>query len=95
MNKCRSRADVLATFDRVLGEGAQGAVEATSTGRNGVLCRLLVEWPNADLGTRSERFWHAYLVTDGRIAEIRRYDDEAAAMAAISAVGHSGTSGGV
>lgn len=83
-NKCRSRADVLATFRRLLAEGARGSVEETSTGPNGVLCGLHVDWPDAEAEPRSERFWHAYLVTDGRITEIRRYDDESAATAAIA-----------
>jgi hypothetical protein len=61
-----------------------GAIEHTVTGTNGVLCRLRVDRPGADRGGRSEQFWHAYLVSDGRIIEIRRYDDESSGVAAIS-----------
>jgi hypothetical protein len=84
INKCRSRADVLATFNRVLDEGADGGIEHTITGPKGVLCTMRVDWPSPEHGTRSERFWHAYLVSDGQIVEIRRYDDEQSALAAIS-----------
>lgn len=82
-NRCRSRADVIAAFDRLLRDGVGGAVTETATGPAGVLCRLRVEWPDPADRTRGEAFYHLYRVRDGRIAAIQRYDDRASALEAL------------
>jgi ketosteroid isomerase-like protein len=83
-NQCRSRSDVIATFKRLLHEGVRGEVAETATGPRGVIARLRVEWPDPHDRYRGEDFYQAYLVRDGKIAEIQRHDDRASALAAIS-----------
>jgi hypothetical protein len=82
-NRCRTRADVVATFARLLGEGVEGSVTETITGPGGVAVRLHVVWPNPGDG-RGMNFWQAYVVADGLVTEIQRYDDRRSATAAIS-----------
>jgi SnoaL-like domain len=82
-NKCRSRSDVIATFDRLLGEGVEGEVTETIIGPNGIAVLLHVRWPNPGEG-RGINFYQAYLVRGGFVTEIERHDDRRAAIAAIS-----------
>src|SRR5262245_42851655 len=83
-NRCRSRADVVATFDRVLREGVDGTIVDTQTGPGGVAVRLHVHWPEPGDAGRDEDFWHAYVVERGVVSEIQRHDDRRSAVAAIS-----------
>jgi hypothetical protein len=82
-NKCRSRSDVIATFDRLLGEGVEGTVTEAISGPNGVAVLLRVEWPNPGEG-RGVNFYQSYIVSDGLVTEIQRHDDRRSAIAAIS-----------
>jgi hypothetical protein len=82
-NKCRNRSDVVATFDRLLGEGVEGTVTTAITGPNGVAVLLHVEWPNPGEG-RGVNFYQSYIVSDGLVTEIQRHDDRRSALAAIS-----------
>jgi SnoaL-like domain len=82
-NKCRSRSDVIATFDRLLGEGVDGEVTETIVGPNGIAVLLHVCWPNPGEG-RGVNFYQAYLVHNGLVTEIQRYDDRTSALAALS-----------
>jgi ketosteroid isomerase-like protein len=82
-NKCRNRQQVVATFSRLLDEGVDGRVEEVRVSPNGVLCRLRVDWPDATGRAPSESLFHLYVVRDGLIAEIRRYDDLDSALAAL------------
>src|ERR1700674_1482572 len=68
--RCRGRADVLATFSRLMDDGVDGAVTEVATGREGVVCKLRVRWPDAEDRSRGTNFFHAYLVRGGRITEI-------------------------
>jgi len=77
--------DVIATFERLLGEGVEGAVIDTTTGPGGVMCQLRVDWPDPTDRSRGGVLYHAYLVRDGRITEIRRYDDRASATEVLNA----------
>jgi uncharacterized protein len=88
-NKCRNRQQVVATFARLLDEGAEGGVDEIVVGPNGVLCKLHVDWPDAASRSGREGFYHLYVVRDGKIVEIRRYDDRESAAAAL---GESATS---
>jgi len=83
-NRCRSRREVVATFDRLLREGVGGEVVETRTGPRGVMCRLRVDWPSTTDDPRHETLYHVYLVRDGRITEIRRYDDPTSAVEALA-----------
>jgi hypothetical protein len=82
-NRCRSRVDVIATFDRLLGEGVDGEVTETIIGPNGVAVLLHVRWPNPGEG-RGVNFYHSYLVRSGLVTEIQRHDDRRSALAALS-----------
>jgi len=79
-NKCRSREDVIRTFKRLLAEGVRGEVERVTPGPKGVLARLRVDWPDS----ASEILFHVYVIRGDLIAEIRRFDDERSAVAAVS-----------
>jgi len=72
--KCRSRSDVLDTFTRRLGEGVSGEITELAQGSSGVLCGLSVHWPEGMSGD-DRVIYQVYLLRDGLIAEIRRYDD--------------------
>ena len=78
---CRNRAEIIANFKRLLDEGARASITETTTGPRGVACLLDVEWP--DPRGRSS-FYQVYVVTDGLVTEIRGYDDQDFALAAIS-----------
>ncbi len=82
-NKCRSRSDVIATFDRLLGEGVDGEVTETITGPNGIAVLLHVRWPNPG-EDRGVNFYQSYLVRDGLVTEIQRHDDRHSAIDALT-----------
>lgn len=82
-NRCRGRADVLSTFEGWLGSGVTAEVLDTRSGPSGVLCRLHVNWTDPADRPRGVEFVHVFLVHDGLITEIRRYDDMPSAAAAI------------
>jgi ketosteroid isomerase-like protein len=79
---CRNRSDVLATFARLLDSGVDGSITELVTGTDGILCALRVEWPTDDPRAWDRSLYHVYLVRDGRICEIQRYDDRASAAGA-------------
>jgi ketosteroid isomerase-like protein len=80
---CRNRAQVLETFSKILDVGARAEIAEIAEGSRGVLCELLVHWPQAVDRPGDRRLYHTYLVRDGRIAEIRRYDDRDSAADAV------------
>jgi hypothetical protein len=81
--KCRGRSDVLATFARLIAGGVDADVTETLTGRDGVMCCLRVRWPDPNDRRRGTVLYHVYLLRDGRVSEIQRYDDRPSAVAAI------------
>ena len=82
-HKCRSRSDVVGTFERLLSDGVEGSVAESVTGPNGVAVKLHVQWPNPGEG-RGVNFWQSYIVADGVVTEIQRHDDRRSAVAAVS-----------
>lgn len=84
--KCRSRRDVVVTFERLLAEGVGGDVVETKIGPAGVLCRLRIRWPDPADPLRRDEVLHLYRVRDGQIVEIEPYDDRSAAEAALASV---------
>jgi hypothetical protein len=60
-------------------------VRDVDTGPGGVALSLAVTWPDPADRDRGEKFLHVFLVRDGEVREIRRYDDAASARAAIAA----------
>ena len=79
--RCRSRSDVLATFRRLMDEGAEADITELVTGTNGLLCGLAVRWPSSGNELREKTLFHVYLVTDGHIVEIQPYEDRESAAA--------------
>ncbi|HXQ19490.1 MAG TPA: nuclear transport factor 2 family protein [Acidimicrobiales bacterium] len=80
---CRNRDQVLATYGALMGEGVDGRITELVEGEAGLLCGLAVDWPDPAARQGDRTRFHVYLVRDGLIAEIRRYDDrESAAEAA-------------
>ena len=79
---CRNRSEVMATFGALMDRGVQGQITELATGRNGILCGLAVAWPTAEEHPDDRNLFHVYLVRDGRIAEIQRYDDRKSAAVA-------------
>lgn len=73
---------MLATFSRLLAEGADGEVTEVATGSRGVVCGLSLSWPTPDVHPDDRQLFHVYLVRDDRIVEIQRYDDRRSAEAA-------------
>lgn len=73
---CRNRSDVLATFGQLLNKGVDGRITELKTGTAGILCGLTVEWPEGDpRASDSSSLFHVYMVRDGQIYQIRRFDD--------------------
>jgi ketosteroid isomerase-like protein len=80
---CKNRAEVLKTFSRGLSEGLDGTVSELESGRNGILCRLAVTWPEDHPRADDVDIFHVYLVRDGHIFQILRFfDRDSAALAA-------------
>lgn len=79
---CRNRADVLATFSALMGEGVDGQITELEEGTEGLLCGLEVRWPEDSHRRRDPPLFHVYLVRGGLISEIRPYDDRAPAAEA-------------
>lgn len=76
---CRTRGDVLATFGALMADGVDGEIAELVEGDNGLLCRLEVHWPDPTARPDDRELFHKYLVRDGLIAEIQRYDDRPSA----------------
>ena len=79
---CHSRNEIIATYERLLAEGVRGTVTETTTGRRGVVCRMDIEWPEAN--RRGPTIYQAFFVTDGLVTRIVGHDDPDRAIASIS-----------
>lgn len=84
--RCRSRSDVLATFRRLMGEGAEADITELVAGTNGLLCGLSVRWSGTEDHPRERTLFHFYLVRDDHIVEIRPFDDRDSAARAAGVV---------
>ena len=82
-NRCRSRDDVLRTFATWMDAGVTAELVRTESGPGGVLCFLHVNWADRADRARGVDFIHAFLVRDGLVSEIRRYDAAKSAREAI------------
>ena len=85
-NKCRSRAEVVGTFQRLIAGGVAGEVADLRTGPAGVLCHLRVHWPGPGGPPGRDEVFHLYRVRNGRVIEIQAYDDHEAAETALSVI---------
>jgi hypothetical protein len=76
---CRSRADVLVTFARLLGNGVSGEVIDLQVLPGGVVAHLRVRWPDPHSPDARTEVWQSYQVEDGLITLIQGHDhaDEA------------------
>jgi hypothetical protein len=79
---CTNRDQVLATFRAAIDAGASGRVGECVDGEHGVLCELLIDWPDPAARPDDAQVYQVYLVRDGLVSEIRRYDDRASAARA-------------
>jgi hypothetical protein len=79
---CRNRSEVLATFNRILAEGADGRIVDIVARPQGILCELEVSWLTKELRGDKRQLFHVYLVRDSRIIEIQGYDDRGSAEVA-------------
>lgn len=59
-----------------------GHITELATGPSGILCGLTVDWPDGDPRSTDTSLFHMYIVRDGQICEIRRYDDRGSAAEA-------------
>jgi ketosteroid isomerase-like protein len=85
-NQCRSRTEVVATFQRLIDDGVGGHIMDLQTGPAGILLHLRIHWPDRSSRAGRDEVFHLYRVHDGRIIEIRPYDDREAAERALSAI---------
>ena len=85
-NGARSRAEVVVTFQRLIAGGVAGEVADLQTGPAGVLCHLRIHWPDPGRRPGRDEVFHLYRVHDGRIIEIRPYDDREVAETALSVI---------
>jgi ketosteroid isomerase-like protein len=83
-NECRNRDDVLRTFTGWVGAGLTASVTELDSGPQGVAVKLQVSWVDPNHKARGQSFWHVLTVRDGRITEIRRYNDAKSAHEAIN-----------
>ena len=85
-NRCHSRAEVVATFQRLIDAGVAGEVLELKTGPAGVLCHLRARRPGRPGPTGRYELFHLYRARDGKIIEIEPYDQREAAEAALSVI---------
>ena len=82
---CHDRNDIIRHLKQLLDEGVQATIVETTTGPHGIAVRLNVDWPDPeDQRSELQTIHQAYMVTDGVVTEIHGYDDQDAALAAIS-----------
>jgi len=80
---CRGRADVLATFGRLVGQSVHTELTDVVVGRTGVLAVLQARWADDRETRRETALYHTYFVRCGLICQISRHQDRDAALAAI------------
>ena len=81
--RCRSRSDVVATFQRVIAEGAEADIAELSAGTKGILCGISVQLLGTEGNSQERMLFHVYVVRDNEIIEIERFDErDSAAHAA-------------
>jgi len=76
---CRNRRQVLAWYEQGRAAGRRAQVRDVTVHGDKLLVSMLVTSSATDAG---DPRWQVLTVTDGRITDIRGYDDEAAALAA-------------
>jgi ketosteroid isomerase-like protein len=75
---CQNRAQVLSWYANGRAAGRRGQVLSVASYAHKILVTMTVMSPD-DAGTKR---WQVFTVADGRVADIRGYDDEAEALAA-------------
>jgi ketosteroid isomerase-like protein len=74
---CRNAQQVVSTFARAM-DDAEATITEMVEGTNGILCGLDVHWRDG----RQVELFQVFLLRDGRVAEIRGYDDRRSAAQA-------------
>lgn len=81
---CRNRRQVLAWYQRGRAEGRRGQVESVTVHGEQILVSMTVTSPDGSAdGASVHRRWQVLSVANGRITDIRGYDDERAARQAL------------
>jgi hypothetical protein len=83
--RCRGRADVLATFGRLVGQGVDTTVSDIVVGRLGILAIMQARWADGRDARNETALFHAYSIRGSLITGISRYGDPDAALEAIGA----------
>jgi ketosteroid isomerase-like protein len=75
---CQSRSQVLSWYANGRAAGRRGEVRSVTTRGDKILVAMTVSSPEFPPSDR----WQVLTVADGRVSDIRGYEDEAAALAA-------------
>jgi len=73
---CRNRRQVLAWYQRGRAGGRRAEVHRVTTHGDKILVAMTVTSADGPASGRGEPRWQVLTVVDGRIADIRGYDDE-------------------
>jgi hypothetical protein len=76
LRACRSKAGVLVTSARLLGDGVGGQVLDLHILPGGVVVHHRVTWPTPQQYGHGSDVWQSFKVRDGLIIEISGHDDE-------------------
>ncbi len=80
---CRNLGDVLGSFAKILARGAEGRVIDVVAEPGGILWEFALTRPTRRSPGNETRFVRVYLVHDGRIVEIQRYDGRSTGACAV------------
>jgi ketosteroid isomerase-like protein len=80
--RCRGPKQVIEFFKDGMARGGKAQITELEQGTDGVLCRLKVTFSDGSERRTGADFWHVYMIRDGLINEIRRYDDRGSAAEA-------------
>lgn len=81
---CRNRQQVLAWYQRGRADGRRAQVRSVTAHQDKILVSMMVTTSGVPTNGEAESpRWQVLTVVDGRIADIRGYDDEDAARTAV------------
>jgi hypothetical protein len=83
--RCRGRSDVLATFNRLVGQAVETTVTDIAVGPFGLVAVMQARWADTRETRTETALFHAYLVRGGLITQISRYETLDPALEAIGA----------
>jgi ketosteroid isomerase-like protein len=83
---CRNRQQVLAWYQRGRADGRRDHIRSVTAHGDKILVSMTITSPEASTSGQGIPRWQVLTVVDGRITDIRGYDDEIAAMNAVDQV---------